>query len=194
MDRQHKSRKKLPHLPKDRTGWRDVALRYLERFEAPAARVERVLQERARRHNALSQAVIEDIEAVVADLCRAKIIDDRRYTEIRALGLQRRGMGHRAIVQDLHMRRVESEIVQEMVFESAHEGRQSVITAARKKRIGPFRTGRNLERWSTEHEKQRQRELAALARLGHGFEEAAYVVDANDEDQLLEWLAEKEGE
>ena len=193
MDERAKRKKKLPHLPQGRAGWREVALRYLERFEAPAARVERVLQDRARRHGALTQDVMDDIEAVVMELCKNKIIDDQRYSEMRVSGLQRRGMGYRAIVQDLHARGIKRGIVQEAVVENEFFARQSVITAARKKRLGPFRIGRNLERWNSEPAKQRQRELAALARLGHGFEDAAYVIDGESEEQLLEWLAEKEG-
>ncbi|MGD8326842.1 MAG: RecX family transcriptional regulator, partial [Sphingomonadales bacterium] len=162
-------------MPQNQEGWRAVALRYLERFEAPAARVERVLQMRARRHNALSPEVEADIRAVIDDLCRLKLIDDSRFAEIRSGGLHRRGMGQRAIRQDLAVRGVDEEIVTRTVDDSLFARREAVIIAARKKRLGPFRSGRSLERWESEKEKQFQREMGTLARLGHGLEDAKHV-------------------
>lgn len=193
MAEDRKRRRKLPYLPPDREGWRAVALRYLERFEAPAARVERVLQIRARRHNALSPEVEDDIRAVIDDLCRLKLIDDNRYAEMRSGGLHRRGMGQRAIKQDLAIRGVNQEIVSRTVDDSLYARREAVLIAAKKKRLGPFRAGRSLQRWKSEREKQFQREMGALARLGHGLEDAKYVIEAEDEEQLLSWLEEAEG-
>lgn len=190
MDKPQRRRKKLPFLPQNRDQWRQVALRYLERFEAPAARVEKVLKTRAMRHKALTAEVEEDIRHVVDDLCRLKLIDDNRFAEIRAGGLHRRGMGARAIVQDLAMRGVDQEIIRNQVDDGPYALREAIITAARKKRLGPYRTGRSLDRWQSEKEKQFQREIGALARLGHGLEAAKYVIEAEDEDQLVDWLEE----
>lgn len=190
MENRPRQRKKLPFLPQNRDQWRQVALRYLERFEAPAARVERVLRTRAQRHNALTAEVEEDIQAVLEDLCRLKLIDDNRFAEIRSGGLHRRGMGARAINQDLAVRGVNREIIEKQVDDSPYARREAIIIAARKKRIGPFRSGRALDRWQVEREKQVQREMGVLARLGHDLEDAKYIIDAEDEDQLSEWLEE----
>ncbi|MGD8325779.1 MAG: RecX family transcriptional regulator, partial [Sphingomonadales bacterium] len=129
----------------------------------------------------------------IDDLCRLKLIDDSRFAEIRSGGLHRRGMGQRAIRQDLAVRGVDEEIVTRTVDDSLFARREAVIIAARKKRLGPFRSGRSLERWESEKEKQFQREMGALARLGHGLEDAKHVIEAGDEEQLLNWLEEAEG-
>jgi len=190
MDKPQNRRKKLPFLPQNRDQWRQVALRYLERFEAPAARVEKVLKMRAMRHKALIPEVEEDIRSVVDDLCQLKLIDDNRFAEIRSGGLHRRGMGPRAIVQDLAMRGVAQDIINSQVDDSPYALREAVVIAARKKRVGPYRSGRSLERWGSEREKQFQREIGVLARLGHNLDAAKYVIEAEDEERLLNWLEE----
>lgn len=183
-------KKRLPKLPGDKQGWREVALRYLERFEAPAERVRKVLKDRARLHNALNPDVEHMIDDVVGTLQHARIIDDARYAEMRAQSLARRGKGNRLIKQDLAARGVASPIADTAIEEGEWTERQAAITFARRKRLGPFRTGRALEAWTQERDKQRQKEMAALLRAGHSMDNAHYIVHAEDEAALLSWACD----
>ena len=65
--------------------------------------------------------------------------------------------------------------------------REAALTLARKRGFGPFGPERP-------DPARRQKQLAAMARAGHSFEQARMVVDAPDIAAAERWAAELEGD
>jgi regulatory protein len=162
----------------------NAALHYLERFASSAAHLRRVLMRRVERSarvhgtdRAEGAALVDDI---VARFVRSGLVDDRVYAEGRAAALFRRGTAPRAIRAALRVKGVAGETI-DAALDALDAGADPELMAAtalaRRRRLGPFRpaearTGR------------RDKDLAALARAGFGYDVARRVIDAEDPEIL----------
>ena len=161
----------------DRDRLRRAALAYLARYAAPSRHLARILQRRLDRAAAASGAEIragpEDIEAVLADLERMGLIDDRAWAEAQARGLRRRGASARAVAARLSSRGAPREEIERLIAGEGDEAElQAAWALARRRRLGPWRgpAGRAA---------RRQKDLAAMARAGFGLDHARQVIDAD---------------
>ncbi|MFQ5346905.1 MAG: regulatory protein RecX [Rhodothalassiaceae bacterium] len=167
-----------------------AALHYLERFAASRARLRRVLVEKIRQSHAdrsppgaEEQAWIAAIEEKCVGL---GLLDDRRYAEMKARSLQRRGMPPARIAQWLRARGIATpDIEAALTALAADDGgsRASTLAAAihlaRRRRFGPYRT-RPLDA------DRRRREIAAMMRAGFPYGLASRIVDAADAESLAD--------
>jgi len=161
-----------------------AAWAYLERHPSATANLRRVLMRRVQRsaqwHGTDADEGAEAVEAIVAKLQRAGVLDDRAYAEARAVGLHRAGHGVRAIRARLAQKGVDRETaeaaLERLADEAADPELGAAVRHARKRRLGPYRgTGRAANR---------ERDLAALCRKGFPPGVAEKVVDAPDAGEL----------
>ncbi len=171
---------------------REAAFAYLGRRDATGVHLGRVLARRIYRAGVKEPDEVEAartrIDAVVARLVEVGIVDDARYARGRARGLLAQGRSTRVIRQKLREKGVAHEFIDTALEEVQEElgtdlAAHAVVRAARKKRVGPWARA----------PRDRQKELAKLARAGFSFDLARRVVDAEDEEALVAWAEGREG-
>ena len=163
----------------------NAALWYLTRFGASAASLERVLARRversARHHGTDREEGLAIIGQLIARYRRSGLLDDRTYAIARAKTLNRRGKPVKAIAFALRAKGVMSEDIDEALLALKDQGADPDMGAAaryaRRRRLGPFRA-------APEREEHRQRDLAALARAGFGYDVARRVIEAESPGEV----------
>ncbi|MGE4528736.1 MAG: RecX family transcriptional regulator [Rhodospirillaceae bacterium] len=170
----------------------NAAVFYLQRFDATAAHLRRVLQNKVRRAAAHPQAEVDAeaaaawVDATVAKMLRLGYVDDARTARAKARGLYARGTPPAAIRRRLAAAGVGEEDAEAALAALAEEegcGRNltlaAAVTLARRRRLGPFRT-------TAERADKRDKDLAALGRSGFDYDTARRVIDAPDAEELEE--------
>ncbi len=166
-----------------------AALAYLERFDSSAANLRRVLRGRvaraARAHPDLDAAAAERLVDELVERYQASgLIDDARYAESMARGLQARGASRRGIRHKLRARGVSADTIDAALASAGRDSDDAELDAARafvrRRRLGPHRP-------EQQRAERYQRDLAALARAGFSFEVArrALEVPAGAVDEEL---------
>jgi regulatory protein len=161
------------------------ALHYLERFAASRAHLGHVLARRALRDAAaldLPAAPVRDaIEALLDELERLGLLDDRAFAEARARRLAEKGKPPRRIAQDLAARGVDRELARAATTAledlSPDLELETAVAFARRRRLGPFARD---EARGTPPEKA----LAAFARAGFSSSVARRVLGARTAEEL----------
>ena len=173
------SRGRRRRLPGTEDELADLALRYLERFPTTAKRLGDFL--RGKIQDAVAEGACDPVvarpwvDAVVARMIRARVLDDGQWAASRARVLHRRGRPRQVIARDLGSHGLASGVVAEalaLLEEEEPEGDLAAAQAlARRRRLGP---------WAPPEERRakRERHLAALARAGFSFDLARRVIDA----------------
>jgi len=175
---------------------RDAALAYLARFAATEAGLVRVLDRRIERW--ARRAADEDMADVAAEvaaarlharevartLVRAGAVDDAAFAAARARSLARAGRSRRAMAAHLGAKGVLAEIAAAALPPAEQELAQA-LAYARRRRLGPFRTGRGSDADSSPDEGRRA--LAALARAGFppGVALRALRTDPDEAERLV---------
>lgn len=163
----------------------NYSLYYLERFASSSANLRQVLLRRARKscrhHGTDFDEAVDLIDAEIARLQEVGLLDDAAYAEARARGLSERGGSTRAIRAKLMAKGVGEEEIEGALgaLEEEHPEPDfaAAVTHARKKRLGPYRAaGKRAE--------MREKDLAALARAGFGYDMALKVIDAESAEAL----------
>ncbi len=149
------------------------ALFYLRRYSATEAQLRRVMQRKIRRVAQAEPPPAEQVsawlDAVVARLTRAGYLDDTRVATAKASALRRSGKSTRAIRQTLRLKGVPAPLLAELL--GGGDDTEAAWTAARKKRLGPYRA-------ASKRADFRQKDLAALLRGGFPYGLAKRIVDA----------------
>jgi regulatory protein len=165
----------------------NVALWYLQRFAASADSLRRVLMRRveksARAHDTDRAEGAAFVENIIERFRASSLLDDRVYAEGRTLSLHRRGVSTQGIRARLAAKGVGAEDIDAalaMLRDEKHDPDfAAAIAYARRRRIGPWRI-------RDDREERRERDLAALARQGFGYDIARRVIDASDPEDLEE--------
>lgn len=157
-----------------------AALYYLERYAAPAAQLRRVLARKIAascRHHGDDPALhIEALDDVVARCVSSGLIDDRRFAEARAATLRRKGQSSRTVLAKLAAKGVARDLAGEFASTDLDTEIAAARIAAKRRRLGPWR--RQEDRAAS-----RQKDLAALARLGFAYATARAVIDGDAEGE-----------
>jgi len=179
-------------MPKSRTPRKatpryleNAALHYVGRFAATAESLRRVLKRRIERsahaHGTDRAEAATWAEDIVARFVRSGLVDDAAFAEARAATLHRRGTARRMIRLRLLEKGVDEDPIKSALAALGNDGsktdQQAALNLARRQRLGPFRP---VEDRSTHREK----DLAALARTGFGYDVARKIVDAERADDL----------
>ncbi len=161
----------------------NVGLWYLHRFAASADSLRRVLMRRvensARAHDSDRAAGAALVEDIIARYQQSGLLDDSAYAQARALSLHRRGLSVRAIRVRLGAKGIGREdtdlAIRALVQEAADPDLAAAIAYARRRQLGPWRTCQDRDTY-------KQRDLAALARNGFGYDTARRVIEAESMD------------
>jgi regulatory protein len=145
----------------------DAALAYLARYAATRASLARVLlrcvdrwQRSAGNDDGEAVAACRAaIDRVVARLVAAGVVNDAAFAEARARSLGRAGRSRRAVAAHLAARGVDAETARAVVPDDPEAELAAALALARRRRLGPFRTG------PADAVVQR-RELGSMARAG----------------------------
>jgi len=155
-----------PREPLTRQKLEQSALAYLNRFDASAAKLQKHLQQRARKlggHEHAEQWIAELIQRYLG----SGVLDDARYARNLASQLAARGKSTRAIAQKLAVRGVPQDVTAELMVTRKQEQPGAELEAAqayvRKRRLGPHRSAEKRAEY-------RQKDLASLARQGFSFD------------------------
>ncbi len=172
----------------DAASLRDAALNYLARYAATEAGLLRVLDRRIDRWARMAQtgdadrdAIAAQVDAarqaargVVAQLAAAGAVNDAAFAESRVRSLVRAGRSRRAIGAHLAAKGVGTETQRSVLADDTVDAEfGAALVLARRRRIGPFRTG------APPDAAGRRRELAIFARAGFPQSVASRALDAD---------------
>ncbi|WP_216825500.1 regulatory protein RecX [Kiloniella sp. EL199] len=189
MERSEKNNREQPKpkVPRKATAkyLGNVARFYLERYATTEAGLRRYLMRKvnlsAKEHGTVPQEGAEIIEDLISKFRDLNFLNDARYAEGRSGSLHRKGMSLRAIRQDLSLKGVPEDLINNAIDlireESSNPDLEAAISYARKRRLGPYRT-------DDKREECRDKDLAALGRKGFSFAIAERVILADDIEEL----------
>ncbi len=186
---------KKRRVPKPVTAARleKAALAHIDRYATSAANLRQVLLRRversARLHDTDRAEATAWVDAIIAKLLERRLLDDTAYARARANSLHRAGASRRKIAAMLQRKGVARSDIAGALAALDDEYDDSELVAAynyaRRRRLGPYRA-------PEARADRRERDLAALARAGFGFDAARRVVDARSvEDLEAEALGER---
>lgn len=168
-----------------------AAMHYLGRFESHQVRLTEVLKRKVERWSGSRDISDYDaaISAVVSKCLDLDLVSDARFADSRVRAMARRGKAPRIIVQDLRARGLGQDVIDTALAQisGAHE-RESLVRLAQRRRIGVYRSRREADRYQADPRKGRDRELGALMRAGHSFQNAASFLDLLGEGDVADWL------
>lgn len=197
---EHKQRQRPPRAapgeqprreprPIDAAQLRELALGYAARYATTAAKLQRYL-DRKLRERLWTADEPADVAGLVARIVALGYVDDRAFAASRQRDLTARGFGIGRVRQALAAAGVSREDVSAAIAPpdgAPAEPFGAAIAFARRRRFGPFaRPGTTA---AISGQDRLRRELAAMARAGHGFDVSRRVLTAPDEAAALQ-LAE----
>ena len=189
-------RQKRPPRPLDAARLDELALAYVARFAASAAKLESYLQRKLRERGWAGEGDdgagagagaggAPDVAGIVSRFVRLGYLDDESYARMKAGSLRRRGYGERRIGQALGADGIAEDLRAQV---RGHEGEQraAALGFARRKRLGPFgaQGDRPLDR------AVREKQLAAVWRAGLRTADAGARVLASAPAAAAPWAAE----
>ncbi len=168
---------------------RNSALYYLERYASSSGHLRRLLLAKvarsARAHGddleMDAEAGAASVEALIAELLGAGLLDDARYAGERARVLHRRGASARAIRAGLLAKEIEADDIERALAglreEAAEPELAAALAYARRRHLGPYRG-------PDARADLREKDLAALGRQGFGYDLARRVIETDDLAEL----------
>ncbi len=200
-----KDKKREPKRPRKVT--RDYLMNYatwyLERFAASRARLEKLMRGKIRlsvaEYGTDPEEAVQWMNSVLSACEKAGFINDDAYARGRARSLLRKGKAMRVIAADLSARGIASDQIDDAIRDLRAEADQAAyeevrgtdpnIAAAaayaRRRRLGPWRR-------PDIREEKREKDMAALARQGFGYDTATRIINS-DLDELNDLLSMIDG-
>jgi regulatory protein len=178
-------RQKRTPPPLDAARLDELALAYVARFAASAAKLESYLQ-RKLRERGWGGETAPDLGGIVARFVAAGYIDDATYARMKAGSLRRRGYGERRIGEALGAAGIAGDLRDE-VRGGEGEQRRAALAFAQRRRLGPFGP-------AAPDRATREKQLAAMLRAGHRMDLARTMVHAADSAAAEEWAGEPDEE
>lgn len=186
MPSEHKSPKLVTPKPLDRQSIEEKALRYLDRFDASASRLRRVLgqfvRQRAKETGVEVAPYAAMVEETVTRYQSSGLVDDRRYGLAIARTLAERGASRQAIRAKLFARGVGANVIDDVIAGLGREAGSELDSAralVRKRRLGNYRP-------PNERRDNYRRDLGILARAGFDFDTARTALGTEGEDENAE--------
>ena len=178
--------------PLDRARLQELALRYVARFATSSGKLQAYLQRKIRERGWEDSSGPPEVGQLVTRFVEKGYIDDVSYGEAKASGLLARGFGARRIEETLRAAGLE-EALRAEIGPSDSQAREAALALARRRRFGPFarrHVDEALDSGTEWHDKQSDKQLAAMMRAGHQFDHARRVIEAETIEELEEWVAE----
>lgn len=182
-------RQKRTPRPIDAARLEELALAYVARFAASAAKLESYLKRKLRERGWAGETD-PDVNELVGRFVRAGYVDDAAYARGKAGTMRRRGLGERRVDQALNAAGIAADLREEV---RAGEGaqRRAALAFAARRRLGPFGSADDA---APDHpppdRAAREKQLAAMLRAGHRLDHARAVIQARDSLAAESWAAE----
>ncbi|MDG2002656.1 MAG: RecX family transcriptional regulator [Novosphingobium sp.] len=171
--------------PLDGVRLEEIALAYAARYATSRAKLEAYLRRKLRERGWDGESE-PPVREIAERFVEAGYVDDAAFARARTGGLLRRGYGMRRVGQALAAAGIDKELAEELRPDEAHQ-RRAALALARKRGLGPF----GMER---PDRAARQKQIAAMLRAGHSFDQARALIDAPDIEAAELWVAEAGGE
>jgi regulatory protein len=181
-----------PHRPASEAYLQRAGLYYLQRFSSSVENFKAVMRRKIRKRG-LAEGVTEEtaegwIDALAVGFERAELLDDKVFAEARAQSMFRKGKSQTVIRQTLMHKGVSADVVGDVLTrlfsDPADADLEAAIAFARRRRFGPFRTGKPLDVAGE------RRVLAAFARAGFSYAIAQRVLRAETEHAVAALIAD----
>ncbi len=148
-----------------------IALDYAGRYATTQAKLATYLRRKLRERGWAGEGA-PPVEAIVARFAEHGYVNDGAFAEQRTESLLRRGYGQRRIAANLRAAGIDDAIAGALGERIADRAEESAWAFARRRRLGPFSTkAQNLA--------EKQRQIAAMIRAGHGGEIARRIIGAS---------------
>ena len=155
-----------PLAPLDPPQLERLALAYVERFATSTEKLRRYLRRKIRERG-FEGAAPEAVQGLLEKFVRLGYVSDPLFAEMRTRGLRAKGYGDRRIAQALYADGISAQL--SAAVRQDDDPLAAAHKFARKRRFGPYGTA-ELD------EALMRRQLAAMARAGHGFAVANQVL------------------
>lgn len=177
-------RQKRAPKPIDAARLEELALAYVARFAASAAKLESYLKRKLRERGWAGETE-PDVNELVLRFVRSGYVDDAAFARAKAGSMRRRGLGERRVDQALNAAGIAAELREDV---RAGEGgqRRAALLFAQRRRLGPF----GAADYATLERGPREKQLAAMLRAGHRLDHARAVIQARDRTAAASWAAE----
>lgn len=150
----------------------NAALYYLQRYASSAANLRQVMHRKIDRscrfHGDDPKAFYPHVETLIQRYEKSGLLDDGVYARSKVASLRRQGLSKRAIEMRLKAKGLDQEHL-DKAFEEIDENDENPELKAAIAYVRRKRLGRNPER--------EQKDLAALARVGFGYETARLALN-----------------
>lgn len=182
--------RKKPRKPNKQRIFRQ-AIYHLEKYTSSIENLRSVLERRlikASRYHEFDMTEAKEWIDEALKLCQEYgYLNDQTYANSRADRLSRSGKSERAIRQNLQMKKIDSDLIDKIINKMKEEidnpedlERARAAKFAKKKRLGPYRP--------KDRDINRQKDLTNLGRNGFMFSIAKDIIDAENIDELEEWI------
>ena len=132
------------------------------------------------------------VEDLIKRFLHSGLLNDLDYAVGRVNSLHRQGSSQRSIRAKLAQKGVAPQVIDQaldtLTDETPYPELAAAVTFARKKRLGPYRRPDTDDRDEEEVRKRREKEMAAMARAGFGYEMVRKVIEAENIESLEEEL------
>jgi regulatory protein len=164
--RQRGPRKPRPPLNEERLN--ELMLAYVGKFATSRAKLHTYLARKVRERgwDGLGEA---PIEAMVEKAARVGFVDDAAFALGKARSLTARGYGERRVTQALHAAGIDETDGEEARSHAQDGAVDAALKYAQRRRFGPFAA-------KAAEPAEREKQLAAMIRAGHGFRLARSIL------------------
>jgi regulatory protein len=178
--------KKRPRQPRriSRQYLENAALYYLQRYATSAENLRRVLARKVKRSCAFHKLPEDEFHPMIEDLLKrylsSGLLNDNSFAEARAATLRRQGKSRRAIEAKLASKGLGKSDIAAAVDKAGGTDEDDFIAAcalAKKKKLGKWRIKPLAD------PKAAQKEMAALARAGFGYETARKALEYSGDEE-----------
>lgn len=158
------------------------ALAFLSARDATSYHLRETLLRRARRgaqaHGVEDAVVVEAVDTVIASLNEIGLLDDARVGPARARSEARYAKSDMRIRQKLMSHGIEGDLLERSMGEALEEESEELraFRYARRRRVGPYAA------ISTDDRRERDRQMARLARAGFPLDIIRKVMECRPED------------
>ena len=157
-----------PRPPLDEEKLNELMLAYVAKFATSRAKLGTYLT-RKLKERGWAGAGEPPVEAMVEKAARVGFVDDAAFALGKARSLTARGYGERRVAQALHAAGIEDSDGEAARDHAQEEAVESALRLARRRRFGPCAA-------TAADPAEREKQLAAMIRAGHGFRLAKAIL------------------
>lgn len=164
----------------------NAALYYLQRYATSAENFKRVMTRKINRsctfHDVSPEEFYPILEDMITRYVASGLLNDKGFAEAKTATLRRQGRSKQSIMGKLQAKGLaKNDIEQALEVTDAEKDGDAefaaALTLARRKKLGPWRT-----KPMSDPPKDRQKEMAAMARAGFSFEISKKALAYSEED------------